>query len=239
MRNSAFLPPPRDENSDNCLVSRPPLIDFPRSNVRISPLLKGLGRPFQFLWEYSLFRKTHNAIKLHITSRHEDLSEALTQQVQAKIQRVERYLGQITEAHVILTYERNLHLCEVTLVARHLKLSAKATSRDMYNSIDAALERLEKQAKKNKEKRVEHRQAPGGKAHTVLHGLIPPASERDEFEVIRTKKHAVKPMTAEEAAMQLSSSKDEFLVFLDAETDKTCVVYKRKDHHIGLIEPEY
>jgi putative sigma-54 modulation protein len=186
-----------------------------------------------------LFRKAHSHFKLNITSRHETLSEALTNQVEVKIHRVERFLGQITEAHVILTYERNLHLCEVTLTARHLKLSAKASSRDMYNSIDVALERLEKQAKKNKEKRVEHRHAPGAKAASVIHGLIPPVSDGEEFEVIRTQKHSIKPMTAEEAAMQLSASKDEFLVFLDADTDKTCVVYKRKDHHIGLIEPEY
>lgn len=159
--------------------------------------------------------------------------------MEEKIHRVERYLGQITEAHVILTYERNLHLCEVILSAKHLKLSAKATSRDMYNSIDSALDRLEKQAKKNKEKRVEHRHAPGAKASSVIHGLIPPGAEGEEFEVIRSKKHEIKPMTAEEAAMQLSVSKHEFLVFLDADTDKTCVVYKRKDHHIGLIEPEY
>lgn len=186
-----------------------------------------------------MFRKTHGNFKLNITSRHENLSEALTNQVEAKIQRVERYLGRITEAHVILTYERNLHLCEVTLTARHLKLSAKSSSRDMYASIDSALERLEKQARKNKEKRVERRHAPGGKTASIIHGLIPPAVEGEEFEVIRAKKHEIKPMTVEEAAMQLSVSKNEFLVFSDAETDKTCVVYKRKDNHIGLIEPEY
>ena len=186
-----------------------------------------------------MFRKTHGNFKLNITSRHENLSEALTNQVEAKIQRVERYLGRITEAHVILTYERNLHLCEVTLTARHLKLSAKSSSRDMYASIDSALERLEKQARKNKEKRVERRHAPGGKTASVIHGLIPPGAEGEEFEVIRSKKHEIKPMTVEEAAMQLSVSKNEFLVFSDAETDKTCVVYKRKDNHIGLIEPEY
>ena len=186
-----------------------------------------------------MFRKSHGDFKLNITSRHEDLSEALTKQIEAKIQRVERYIGSIVEAHVILTYERNLHLCEVILNARHLKLSAKSSSRDMYNSIDSALDRLEKQARKNKEMRVERRHAPGGKAASVIHGLIPPAAEGEDFEVIRSKKHDIKPMTAEEAALQLSVSKNEFLVFSDAETDKTCVVYKRKDNHIGLIEPEY
>ena len=59
------------------------------------------------------------------------------------------------------------------------------------------------------------------------------------MKVVRTEKYAIKPMTIEEAALQLTSSKDEFLVFSNAETERTGVVYKRKDHQIGLIEPEY
>ena len=57
--------------------------------------------------------------------------------------------------------------------------------------------------------------------------------------VVKTKKFALKPMTVDEAALQLSSSKDEFLVFHNAENERTSVVYKRTDKQIGLIEPEY
>ncbi len=178
-------------------------------------------------------------MKVHITSRHEKLTEGLKNHVEDKIQRVERYLGKINEAHVILNFEKTVHLCEVTLTAKHLKLSAKATSRDMYKSIDGALMRLEKQAQKNKDKRVgRHRDQFQG-TESISHGLIAPLVEGEGVKVIRTKKHAVKPMTVEEAALQLAASRDEFLVFSNAETDRTSVVYKRKDNHIGLIEPEY
>jgi putative sigma-54 modulation protein len=179
-------------------------------------------------------------MKINITSRHEKLTESLRSHVEQKIERVERYIGKIKEAHVILNFEKKGHTCEINLTAKGLKMSSKAVSRDMYNSIDGALEKLESQAKKHKDIRVERRH--GGRVSpfkSVTHGLIPQSSESEEFEVIQSRKYSVKPMAVEEAAQQLAKSKDEFMVFFDAETGRTGVVYKRKDRHIGLIEPEY
>jgi putative sigma-54 modulation protein len=187
-----------------------------------------------------MFTPMETAMKVHITSRHEQLTDGLRTHIEDKIGRVERYLGKIKEAHVVLNFERKTHICEVTLAAKNLKLSAKASSHDMYQSIDAALQRLEKQSKKHKEKRVDSHRGDSPKSlGSVTHGLIPPIVKGEDIEVIRSKKYAVKPMSVEEAALQLAVSKDEFLVFFNAETERTSVVYKRKDDHIGLIEPEY
>jgi putative sigma-54 modulation protein len=139
----------------------------------------------------------------------------------------------------LLTFERKkMHVCEVTLSAKSLKLSAKASSHDMYQSIDEACQRLEKQAHKEKDIRVERRQ---GDTRRSPSARVSPsdAMEAGEIKVIRASKIAVKPMTVDEAALQLASSKDEFLVFSNAESNNTCVVYKRKDKRIGLIEQEY
>ncbi len=175
-------------------------------------------------------------MKIHITSRHEKLTEGLKNHVEEKIERVERYVGKIKEAHVILNFEKKVHLCEVVLTAKDLKLSAKASSRDMYQSIDAALGRLETQAQKQKEKRSSHHRAESGRA---TRGMVAEPVEAEDVKVVKTKKFAVKPMTVDEAAMQLTASKDEFLVFYNAENERTSVVYKRSDSHVGLIEPEY
>jgi len=179
-------------------------------------------------------------MKVHITSRHQKLTEGLSTHIEDKIQRVERYVGKVKEAHVVLNFEKKVHLCEVTLVAKDLKLSAKASSHDMYTSIDAAIQRLEKQAHKNKDKRVDSYRVvtPKAKISATRSERIS-VPDNDGPRVIRMESNAVKPMTIEEAALQLSSSKDEFLVFSNAETDRTSVVYKRKDKNIGLIEPEY
>ena len=178
-------------------------------------------------------------MKVHITSRHEKLTSGLKTHIEDKLARVERYLGKVKEAHVILSFERKkLHVCEVTLSSKNLKLSAKASSHDMYQSIDVALQRLEKQAHKQKDIRVERHKADGRR------GLSPRASapetrKVDGIEIVRTSSASYKPMGIEEAALQLASSKDEFLVFSNADSNGTCVVYKRKDGRIGLIEPEY
>lgn len=187
-----------------------------------------------------MFTKSETSMKVHITSRHEQLTSGLKNHIEDKIARVERYLGRVKEAHVVLNFEKKVHVCEVSLVSKNLKLSAKATSRDMYQSIDAALLRLETQAQKQKDKRIGRHRTDGSRAmESVTHGLIPPSKEGELMKVVRSKKYAVKPMTVEEAALQLEASKDEFLVFSNAETEHTSVVYKRKDNHIGLIEPEY
>lgn len=187
-----------------------------------------------------MFNQNGTPMKVHITSRHEQLTDGLRVHIEDKIHRVERYLGKIKEAHVVLNFEKRMHLCEVNLAAKHLQLSARASSRDMYQSIDAALARLEKQAKKQKDKMVGRHRTSGPKnINSILHGLIPTPLEGEGVKVVKTKKFAIKPMTVEEAALQLTSSRDEFLVFSNAETERTSVVYKRKDKHIGFIEPEY
>ena len=187
-----------------------------------------------------MFAKTETSLKVNITSRHEKLTSGLKNHIEDKIGKVERYLGRVKEAHVVLNFEKKVHVCEVSLLSKNLKLSAKASSRDMYQSIDAALQRLETQAKKQKDKRVGRHRADDSKVmESVMHGLISSPIEGEAVKVVRSKKYAVKPMTVEEAALQLESSKDEFLVFSNADTEHTSVVYKRKDNHIGLIEPEY
>jgi putative sigma-54 modulation protein len=179
-------------------------------------------------------------MKIVITSRHEALTEGLRLHIEHKIHRVERYLGKLREAHVVLNFEKKTHFCEVNLSAKSVQLTAKASSRDMYRSIDAALERLEKQAQKKKEKNISrHRLTGSPETRSVVRGVLRAPAEGEEVRVVRTEKYAVKPMTVEEAALQLSGSKDEFIVFSNAETGRTSVVYKRSDKRVGLIEPDF
>ena len=181
--------------------------------------------------------KSETPMQINITSRHEQLSEGLRTHIEDKIRRVERYLGKIKDAHVILTFERKkMHVCEMTLSAKNLKLSAKASSHDMYQSIDVAAQRLEKQAHKQKDIRVERHQADSRRSPKAK-AAPEEASENEGVRVVRASGQAVKPMTVDEAALQLVSTKDEFLVFTNAETDRTSVVYKRKDGRVGWIEP--
>ncbi len=186
-----------------------------------------------------LFDKKPADLKIRITSRHEELSDSLRADIESRVARLERYMGKLVEAHVVLTYEKKTHTCEITLKGKDHQFAAKANSPDMYKSIEAAFTKLERQTAKVKDKRAKHHDKHSKPLGSVRHGLIAPPEDNQEMEVIKSRKQAVKPMSVEEAALQLAASKDEFLVFHNAESDRTNVVYKRRDHHIGLIEPEY
>lgn len=178
-------------------------------------------------------------MKITITSRHESLTEGLRTHIEDKIHRVEKYLGKIREAHVILNFEKRRHICEINLHGKSLSLAATGSSHDMYQSIDEALKKMERQVVKVKEKRVgRHREGMLARPRSIVHHVLSTSEKGEEPLVVRSRKYAVKPMSTEEAAMQLAASRDEFLVYSNAETGKTNVVYKRKDSHIGLIEPE-
>jgi putative sigma-54 modulation protein len=187
-----------------------------------------------------VFESPITDMKIIITSRHESLTEGLRTHIEDKIRRVEKYLGKIREAHVILNFERHYHLCEINLYGKSLHLASTGSSQDMYRSIDEALDKLERQVLKVKDKRVErHREGKLAKARSIVHHVMTPAEDGEGPIVVQSRKYAVKPMNTEEAALQLAASRDEFLVFSNAETGKTNVVYKRKNGRIGLIEPEY
>jgi putative sigma-54 modulation protein len=176
---------------------------------------------------------------VHVTSRHAPLTAGLRDHVGDKIHRVEKYLGKIREAHVVLNFERKMHVCEINLSAKNLKLSAKAIAHDMYQAIDVAAIRLSKQAEKHKDKWVGLHKTGTSRSLRGRGAARGSAREETGPQVVRAPRYAVKPMSVEEAALQLSVSKDEFLVFYDDETGRTGVVYKRKDGDVGLIEPEY
>lgn len=186
-----------------------------------------------------MFATAAEGPKIHLTSRHEVLTPALRRRVEEGLKRASKLMGKLREAHVILNFENKQHTCEVNLYGKNLKLSAKGFSYDMYSSIDAALAKLARQVRKTKAKRVDRRrQGSPRSVEKVVHGLIAPFEEGEEVRVIRSRSHAIKPMSVEEAVLQLEGSRDEFLVFRNAESGKTNVVYKRSDKHIGLIEPE-
>jgi putative sigma-54 modulation protein len=197
------------------------------------------GFPPIFEWKVALFQQNDD-IKIRITSRHEDLSDALRSDIEEKVHRAEKFLsGGFRQAHVILTYEKKVHACEVNLSGGDEKFSAQGISHDMYTSIEACFAKLMRQAGKAKDKRVSRNSRMPRSLGSIRHGLIAAPEEGEEVEVVRSKKYQVKAMSVDEAARKLADSKDDLLVFRNDESGKTNVMYKRHDQQIGLIEPEH
>ena len=188
-------------------------------------------------------------MQLNITFRHLDASDALKDYARDKVERVNKYLDRAGEAHVVLSMERHLHHADITIHAGAFVLRGREKSEDMYASLDLAMDKIERQLRRYKEKlknhhgkeRVHHRHNLMKELmvrHDVLEVQDPESETAEPMgpRIIRSNEFLVKPMTVEEAVMQMDLMNNDFLVFTNSVSHEMNVVYRRKDGHYGLIE---
>jgi putative sigma-54 modulation protein len=171
-------------------------------------------------------------MQVMVTFRHVKPTKGLRQHAEDKVQHAVRFLHRPIEAHVILSVEKQRHIAEAQVTGSRLTLTATEETGDLYSAIDLAAAKLERQAKKHMAKY---------KARTAINHAtpLPPAEAgRRGGPVILIQRLAVKPMSVDEAVLQLKFVKNEFLLFKNAATEMLNVVYRRKDGNYGLIEPE-
>lgn len=173
-------------------------------------------------------------MKVKIAERHTAQSDALRTYVVEKTEVLERYFDRIISVDVILSVEKERQIADfhAHLINRKI-IKAHEESPDMYISIDKAIDRLKRQLVKYKDhlKETRHRRiGEPSKAASV-------AEKVDHKEILRTDIHFHKPMTPEEAALQLDAVEKGFLVFINSETDQVSIIYHRRNGHYGLIEP--
>jgi len=202
-------------------------------------------------------------MKIQVKGRHVVVTDALREHAEEKLSRLHRYLqerhiDEVTRVELELWVEKNRSIAnsqvaEATIFTRGPVIRARESSHDMYAAIDLVTEKLERQAKKYRD-RVQHRTL----RHQDKVGTLPVdsmpagislASEKQGADgspaegnhkepiIVKSKSFALKPMSVEEAALQLELVGHDFFVFTNAETSDTNVVYRRDDGHFGLIEP--
>lgn len=178
-------------------------------------------------------------MRVDITGRQVTITPAIRQLISRRLSKVERVLNdRAISATIILTREKYRHLAEIVIHARgdHI-LRAKGEGAAWNPSVADAASRLEQQAQKLKSKFTERKRRDSGKRspETALAGApAEPAARR----IVRATRYAVKPMSVDDAALRVESGPDAFVVFRNAETDAVSIVYRRRDGHFGLIEPD-
>ena len=174
-------------------------------------------------------------MKFTITGRHIELTEALKNRVESSLSKLDRYFSKDTQAFATLSVLRENQTIEVTIHSGNLILRAEESSPDMYRSIDNIADVLERQIRKNKtrlEKKLKREIIsiePAGSEYNDV-------EEETEFKIVRTKRFGYKPMSAEEAILQMNLVGHQFFIFNNADNGEPNVVYKRKDGNYGLIE---
>ena len=171
-------------------------------------------------------------MQVMVTFRHVKSTKGLRQHAEEKVQRAVRFLHRPIDAHVILSVEKQRHIAEVQVTGSHLNLTATEETGDLYAAIDLAASKLERQVKKQMAKYKDRK--------TSNHAAAPRTGDdgKRAGAVIHTQRVAVKPMSVDEAVLQLKMIKNDFLLFKNAATEILSVVYRRKDGNFGLIEPE-
>ncbi len=179
-------------------------------------------------------------MKTTITAKNMSVSNAVTQRIMKKVGKMERYLDQSTEMQVRLGKQKNdRRTCEITVISEGVLLRAEASHEDnLYVSIDQALAKLERQIHKHRTKLEKRLRADAFQPEEFefLEEMDEPGQAARK--IVRHKTFPVRPMSLEDAVLQMELLGHSFFVFVNAETDSTSVLYLRKDGDLGLLEPE-
>ena len=171
-----------------------------------------------------------------VRGKNLDVTPALKEYVEKKVKKVTKYFDKTGDITVILKVEKGRHQVEVTVPVNGMLLRGEESTPDMYASIDQVMDKIEKQIEKYKTKLAKKFRCGGFRADVASTVVTP---EIEEEELVRTKKFAVKPMDSEEAILQMNLLNHDFFMFLNMETEQVNVVYRRKDGHYGMIEPQF
>lgn len=152
-----------------------------------------------------------------------------------KLQKVEKFFGADAAAKITATVEKNIKIVEITLQKGGFIFRAQERSQDLEDALDACVDSLIRQIRKNKTK-LERRLREV--SFDEVFNAPDAAEQEEEYDVIRTKSVALKPQTVEEAILQMNMLGHAFYMFRNAETDAVNVVYKRSDGGYSVLEPE-
>ena len=176
-------------------------------------------------------------MKIEFTGRHIEVTPAIRSHVEDHFAKIENLFdGRHPKVHVIIEVERGRHRSEVVMNWRNEALTATSTNADMYQSLTSTIAKIEKQARKLKDKVIDK----SHKARKVA-TVVAPSNNAVKMvahpKIIKPKSISRKPMTVDEARLLLDEGDKQFVVYRQAKDGQVAVLYKREDNNYGLIVP--
>lgn len=180
-------------------------------------------------------------MKVEYIARKVTLTASVRDIAEKKLARVEKYFNDIIDLRLEMSQERHLYVADIFLKGKDFSLKSTSSNKDLTTAIQDAIDKLEMQARKAKTRLKDHKRHGSDLREGV-------ATDDDDIElgldaddsprIVETSKIPVKPMTVDEAVMQLEGTEERFLVFHNAVTEQVNVLYRRGDNNLGLITPE-
>lgn len=194
---------------------------------------------------------------IEISGRNYEVTDRIRKLITTKLEKVQKFFTDIIEIRCVLNVEKYRNICEIFIVGKDYDVKSVQEASSMEDAIVSTIDHLKRQAQKSRKKITDHHRrtkepAPQkkrgarlaveiGEGMNVADELRSRSRRREgsdggnEPRIIRARRSAVRSMTVEHAATLLDRSKDEFIVFRDADNDKVAVLYKRRDNSFGLI----
>ena len=169
------------------------------------------------------------------TARGFNLTGQIQKYTETKLRKIIS-LDELLEVSLTLEHARHRYKAELLVHNRNARFNAIEETSDVFKSINAVIEKIQKQLKRHKEKFISRKRQRTPKVTKLAENMAPMDSK--EPRLIRARRQDIKPMSQEEAMMQLDRRKESFLIFRNINSDKINVLYRRKDGNVGLIDSD-
>ena len=176
-------------------------------------------------------------MQVSVTFRNTGSESWFKDYVTERLSRIQKYIDKPVEAHVVLSVEKFRYVAEINIMAKGISLVGKEEAKDMQLAIDNVIDKIERQIKKHKEKSREHKantnrpEDMGG-----LREAPAPFEEESKLRVGETRRVVLKPMSLDEAILEMESSRNRFVIYRDAHSENISVIYRRDDGNFALLE---
>ncbi len=184
-------------------------------------------------------------MKISVTFRNAEGDNWHKEYVDERLKKLTKYIDNPAEARVILWVEKFRHFAEINLTANGLSVNAKEEEKEMHLAIDAAIDKIERQLKKHREKIREHkgvgnREEMAGVAHREAEMVdAGDVSEAADQKVAEVRKMILKPMTLDDALFEIETTRNRFIIYRDLDTNNINALLRRDDGKYALIETNY
>ncbi len=178
-------------------------------------------------------------MRYNVICRKVELSDSRKEKLLGKLKKLDKFFDEELECKVLVSEQKNEIVMEITILNKGFILRAEARNRDLIAAADECLSNLDRQIRKHKTKLAKHLHRPVIEEYnSIVDSTEEITEESAEFKIIKKKKVESKPMSAEEAVLQMNMLGHDFFIFLNPDTRKDNIVYRRKDGNYGLIEAE-
>lgn len=182
---------------------------------------------------------------IEISGRNYEVTERNRELITKRLEKLSVFFEDIIEVRCVLNVEKYRNICEVIIIGKNQDVKSIQEADLMEDAINSTFDHLKTQAQKNRKKITDQRKKGGAadpagwQVGMIEQADLRAADRKEAPRVIRQTQLPIRPMSVEQAALNLDDSRNEFIVFRDLDTDKVTVIYKRRDNNFGLIAPEF